>query len=91
MGPRPIWNEATRIYSTCRSVESAGYCDLSLSVLRTASTGLVARRVDDGVERVPELLIDPPRLGCGGVVVGAPFRIDGLEGVREAGKEDRDV
>lgn len=28
IGPRSIWNEATRIYSTWRSGESRRYCDL---------------------------------------------------------------
>ena len=35
--------------------------------------------------------MEPPRPGIGGVVAGAPFRIEGLEVVREEGKDVRDA
>lgn len=51
------------MYSTCRSLESAGYCDLSLLVRRMFSGRLLARFDDDGVEGVLELLIESSRPG----------------------------
>ena len=42
------------------------------------------------MEEARELLIEP-RCGRGGwLVVGIPFRIDGLEGVRDEGKDESD-
>lgn len=91
IGPRSTWNEATRIYSTWRSVESAGYCDLSLALRRGASDFCAVRLFEDGVEGLLELLMEPLRPGIGGVAVGAPLRIEGLEGVRDEGKDDSEA
>lgn len=43
------------------------------------------------MEGLLELLMEPLRPGIGGVVVGAPLRIEGLEGVREDGKDDSEA
>lgn len=91
IGPRSTWKDATRIYSTWRSVESAGYCDLSLALRRSPSDCCGIRLLEDGVEGLLELLMEPLRPSMGGVVVGAPLRIEGLEGVRDDGKDDSEA
>ena len=83
------------MYSTCLSVELAGYCDLSFLV------GLeipICWRVclveeEDGVDGARELLLTDPRRRIGGTVLfRVPLlRIDGLEAVRVDGKDDSEV
>lgn len=49
-----------------------------------------AGTVEEGIERLQELLMEP-RCGSGGwFVEGMPFVIEGLEGVREEGNEESD-
>lgn len=64
---------------------------MSLALRRGASECWAVRLLDDGVEGLLELLMEPLRAGIGGVVVGAPLRIEGLEGVRDDGKEDSEA
>ncbi len=83
------------MYSTCLSVEFAGYCDFSfllgLEIPFPWRVCLVEE--EDGVDGARELLLTDPRRGMGGTVLfGVPLlRIDGLEAVRVDGKDDSDV
>ena len=43
------------------------------------------------MEGLLELLMEPLRPGIGGVVVGTPLRIEGLDGVRDDGKDDNET
>ena len=47
--------------------------------------------VDDGVEGVRELLLDPRGLLRGRITVGMPLRMEVVDGVRDDGKEDKEV
>lgn len=47
IGPRSIWNEATRMYSTWRSGESRGYCDLHRRTLVPGVPFSIDRRCTD--------------------------------------------
>ena len=87
-GPRSTWNAATRIYSTCRSGESAGYCDFNLPRCEGRFGRRPAGFTEEGVDGVRELLIEPRRGTGGGFAVGMPFRIEGFDGVRDEGKEE---
>ena len=44
--------------------------------------------MEEGVDGVRELLVDPRRIGIGGAADGVVFWADGLEPVRDDGKED---
>ena len=83
------------MYSTCLSVEFAGYCDFSLLVgLETPICWRVCLvEEEDGVDGVRELLLTDPRRGRGGTLLfGVPLlRIDGVEAVRVDGKDDSEV
>jgi len=46
--------------------------------------------VEEGLEGVRELLIEPRRFGMGGAAFGVPFWVDGFEIVREEGNEDNE-
>ena len=82
--------DATRIYSTCFSVVSDGYCDLNFLVDRDTPLRLGGGCVEEGVEEARELLLADPRCGKGGAVVVA-FRAEWFDGVRVEGKEDKEV
>lgn len=92
MDPRSISNDATRIYSTCRSVESAGYCDLNFRIGREVAVRCWVFLIEDCVEGVRELLREVPRCGIRGAApVGIPFRIEGLDEILVEGKEDKEA
>ncbi len=78
------------MYSTCFSVESAGYCDLNFLAGRGARLCCGVGLVEEGVEGVHELLLTDSRCGKGGAML-VPLRIEGLDGVRVEGNEDREV
>lgn len=78
------------MYSTCFSVESAGYCDLNFLVGRDTRLCCGVGLVEEGVDGVRELLLTDSRWGRGGAAL-APLRIEGLDGVRVEGKDDREV
>ena len=82
--------EATRIYSTCRSGESVGYCGLSFRDRWTGWFKLFGLTPEAGLEGVGMLLADVPRraLLFGGIR-GAPFPKEVFDGVRE-GKDERE-
>ena len=83
------------MYSTCLSVEFAGYCDFNfLAGLETPICWRICLvEEEDGVDGACELLLTDPRRGIGGTVLfGVPLlRIDGLEAVRVDGKDDSEV
>ena len=83
------------MYSTCLSVEFAGYCDFNfLAGLETPICWRVCVvEEDDGVDGACELLLTEPRRGIRGMVLfEVPLlRIDGLEAVRVDGKDDSEV
>ena len=78
------------MYSTCFSVVSAGYCDLSFLAGRDTPLRWGFGLVEEGVDGVRELLLRDSRCGRGGAVP-VPLRIEGLDVVRVDGKEDREV
>lgn len=78
------------MYSTCFSVESAGYCDLNFLADRDAQLRWGVGLVKEGVDGVRELLLTDSLCGRGGAVP-VPLRIEGLDGVRVEGKEDKEV
>lgn len=78
------------MYSTCFSDVSAGYCDLSFLAGLDKPLHWGAGLVEEGVDGVRELLLMEPLCGRGGAMP-VPLRIEGLDGVRVEGKEDREV
>ena len=83
------------MYSTCLSVESAGYCDFSFLEgfdipLRWGVSFVEGEKEIDGVS---VLLALDPRRGIGGIMLEADplLRTDGFEGVRVEGKDDNEV
>ena len=78
------------MYSTCFSVVSAGYCDLSLLADRDTPLRWGIALVEDGVDGVRELLLMDPRCGRGGAVP-VTLRTEWFDGVRVEGKEEREV
>lgn len=78
------------MYSTCFSVESAGYCDLNFLAGRDTPLRWGVSLVEEGVDGVRELLLTDPRCGRGGGTP-VPLRMEGLDGVRVDGKDDNDV
>ena len=77
------------MYSTCCSVESAGYCDLSFREGRVRCRLFF---VDEGVEGARELLPEAPRCGTrGGAPVGTPLRTEGLEAILVDGNDDSEA
>lgn len=88
MEPRSISNEATSIYSTCLSVDSAGYWDLSLFEGLVAPLSWGVFLAEDRVDGVLELLSDSPYCVCATDPVFKPSRIEELDGILVAGKDD---
>lgn len=78
------------MYSTCFSVESAGYCDLNFLAGRDTPLRWGVGLVEEGVDGVRELLLTDSRCGIGGCVP-VPLRMEGLDGVRVDGKDDKEV
>ena len=78
------------MYSTCFSVVSAGYCGLNFLAGRDTRLRCGVGWVEEGVGGVRELLLTDSHRGRGGAMP-VPLRIEGLEGVRVEGKEDREV
>ena len=86
-------NEATRIYSTCCSVESAGYCDriFRIGAARPSLCGGVWS--EEEVEVVlAELRVEATLCGMRGMLptIG-PLRREVLEGTRVEGNEDSEA
>lgn len=69
IGPRSIWKDATRIYSTWRSGESSGYCDLQRRGLKLE----VAFSVDARLKEPCELLGERPIKEAAGESLGRPL------------------
>lgn len=86
-----ISKDATSIYSTCLSVDSAGYCDLNLLFEGGSPLRWGVFLVEDGVEGVRTLLTEPRRGMRGILFEGTLFRVDVLEAVRVEGKDDREA
>ena len=80
------------MYSTWRSVESAGYCDLSFLPGREIPLRFGVFWAEDGVDGVRELLTEGPRCGARGAApVGIPLRTEGFDGILVDGKEDNEA
>lgn len=83
------------MYSTCCSVESAGYCDFSLlaGLDMPFRGGECLAEEEEGVKFSCELLLADLGRGIGGMLLaGVPLlRMDGFDGVRVEGKDDREV
>lgn len=78
------------MYSTCLSVVSAGYCDLNFPAGCDTPLRWGIGLVEEGVDGVRELLLADSWCGRGGAVP-VTLRMEGLEGVRVEGKEDREA
>lgn len=78
------------MYSTWFSVVSIGYCDLNFLAGRDTVLRLAVGLVEEGVDGIRELLLTDPLCGRGGAVY-VPLGIEGFDGVRVDGKEDREV
>ena len=78
------------MYSTCFSVVSAGYCDLNFPAGRDTPLRAGISLVEEGVDGVRELLLTDARCGRGGAGP-VTLRMEGLDGVRVEGKEEREV
>lgn len=79
------------MYSTCLSIDSAGYCDLNFRLDDGSGLRLGRFLIEDGVDGVRVLLTEPRRGMRGILVEGTLFRVDVLEAVRVEGKEDKEA
>ena len=79
------------MYSTWRSVESAGYWDLTLLARELGEFLSVAVMVEDGVPGAWLLPLEAPRWVRGEVKVEMPLRTELIEAVREEGKDDSEA
>lgn len=91
--PRSISNDATSIYSTCFSAESAGYwersCCAPWRVCDVCCAAEPEERRDGCLEDLEEST-DSRTVGGFGDRPGRPALLDIVDGVREGGKDEKD-